>query len=60
MKVEKRSFMSIKESLIEKLKAGKNVSDRALKRTLSNKDYQDYQSELLSYKNKSRPRELAD
>lgn len=60
MKVEKRSFMSIKESLIEKLKAGKTVSDRALKRTLSNKDYQDYQSELLSYKNKSRPRELAD
>lgn len=46
--------------LIEKLKAGKNVSDRALKRTLSNKDYQDYQSDLLSYKNKSRPKELGE
>lgn len=46
--------------LIEKLKAGKNVSDRALKRTLSANDYQEYQSDLLSYKDKSRPKELAE
>lgn len=46
--------------LIEKLRAGKNVSDRALKRTLSANDYQEYQSDLLSYKDKSRPKELAE